>query len=83
MIEVGKTPDYDPRFPNNTIFPECDVRGYNICCEERPWTSDREGRWMHLQSKSAGKDVDYGLGVSCAQYKCPICKKYFEVELPQ
>ena len=83
MAEVGKTPDYDSRFPDSTTFPECDVRGHNVCCEERPWTPDKGGRWIHPQSKSTGNDVDYGLGVICARYKCPICGKCFEEELAQ
>jgi hypothetical protein len=83
MIEVGKPPDYDSRFPNSEEFPKCNVRGHNICCKERAWTPDKGGRWMHPQAKSAGDDIDYGLGYNCARYECPVCGKYFEVELPQ
>lgn len=75
MIEVGKPP---------IIEYDCDVHGCNICCGERPWTSDKGGCWIHLQSKSAGNDdIDYVSGISYARYECPICGKYFKVELPQ
>ena len=64
-------------------FYDSMVHGYNICCEERPWAPDKKGRWQHPQAQSAGADRDYGLGINCAQYHCPICGLDFEVELPQ
>jgi len=46
MIVEGKPPNYDSRFNRtdpNARIPACDVWGYNICCEARPFKKGLPG----------------------------------------
>jgi hypothetical protein len=83
IIEEGKPPNHDSRFPNRKTFPPCDVRGYNICCEARPYSRELPGRWKHPKAEDDGTDEDFQYGLEYDRYKCPICGLSFSVEVPQ
>ena len=53
-----------------------------ICTKDDSWSPEKGKQAVHPDAKYMG-DIDHGLGEYCAQYKCPYCGKYFEVEIAQ
>jgi hypothetical protein len=57
-----------------------------ICTKERPYDRDNpehEGQWAHPDAYEVGEQKNGWPAGDIQGYKCPHCKKYFEVELPQ
>jgi hypothetical protein len=56
-----------------------------ICTEQTPWSENvvEKGTIVIHPKAEYLEDRDYGGGEYCERWHCPICGKYFEVELPQ
>lgn len=53
-----------------------------ICTAAEPWTPDK-GRAQHPDAVEEGEQKDGWPSGDVQGYRCPHCKLYFEVELPQ
>lgn len=86
MIVAGKPPNYDPRFNRtdpNAKIPACDIWGYNICCEARPYQKRLPGKWVHPTKEFKRTVENWYDGDAEDIYTCLICGERIRVYIPR